>query len=557
MKNSLALQPTDPVDQTGRERVTLEVNDQRGSYRSKEDDVSKISTSIFITNFPDSFSAKELFTTCKQYGHVVDAYIPNKRSKAGKRFGFVRFINVFNEERLVNNLCTIWVGRMKFHANSVRFHRKPLNKNNHQVNNNVGAKSSSTHVYQKDMGRSGEGNSYVHVVKGINSSVAAESDLTSAMVLDDECLNSSDLSNSLMGRVKEFASLSNLKMVLNNEGFDNIKIQYMGELWVLLEFASEASKKMFHANVGVGSWFSQLIQASMEFIIEGRIVWVKIEGIPFKLWSDNTFKRIASKWGELLHIDDQDENCFHSKRLCIQTKVGKNIIESFKIIYRGKVFWIRAKEVIGWVPDFLDESDDEDDSDDGVKEGDLNVVDTGICGGDSDVEEVLETCFEERLQNDNNPEEVSTSKLENHSEDPFNIYELLNKKNDNVERENKSEHSLQYPPGYTPKDDIETHCNNVEESKKESGEFSQGGHEEEVNNVFKEIGSNKGSKDDVAESVCSGHFKKSVTPHTGGSILNLMEELVKMGQTMGYNMDGYVNNMTEIIESQGVKEGYR
>ncbi|GJW58097.1 nucleotide-binding alpha-beta plait domain-containing protein [Tanacetum coccineum] len=100
-----------------------------GSHKSKEDDVSKISTSIFITNFPVTFSAKDLFNACKQYGYVVDAYIPIKRSKDGKR----------------------------------------------------------------------------------------------------------------------------------------------------------------------------------------EIVWVEIEGIPFKLWSNNTFKRIASKWGDLLHIDDQDENCFHSE----------------------------------------------------------------------------------------------------------------------------------------------------------------------------------------------------------------------------------------------------
>ncbi|GJS67976.1 nucleotide-binding alpha-beta plait domain-containing protein [Tanacetum coccineum] len=521
-----------------------------GSHKSKEDDVSKISTSIFITNFPVTFSAKDLFNACKQYGHVVDAYIPIKRSKAGKRFGFVRFINVFNEERLVNNLCTIWVGRLKLHANSVRFHRTPLNKKNHQPNNYVGVNRRSTHVYQKDMGQSGVGNSYVQVVKGNNTSVVAESDHTPTLVLDDECLNTSDLSNSLMGRVKEFASLSNLKMVLHKEGFNNIKIQYMGELWVLVEFDSEASKKLFHANVGIGSWFSQLIQASKDFTIEGRIVWVEIEGIPFKLWSNNTFKRIASKWGDLLHIDDQDENCFHSKRLCIKTKVGKNIIEAFKIIFRGKVCWIRAKEVTGWVPDFLEESDDEHDSDDDVNEGDLNAV-------DSDVDEVLETCFEERSQNYNKPEELSTGQKENHSKDPFNIYELLNKKKDNVESEDKSEHSPQYPPGYTPKDGIETFCNNGENSKKECGEFSQGGHEEGVNDVFKDIGSNKGSKDDVAESVCSGHFKKSVNPRTGGSILNLMEELVKVGQTMGYNMDGCMNNMTEIIESQGVKEGFR
>ncbi|GKA47967.1 hypothetical protein Tco_0740925, partial [Tanacetum coccineum] len=204
-------------------------------------------------------------------------------------------------------------------------------------------------------------------------------------------------------------------------------------------------------------------------------------------------------------------------------------MESFKIIFRGKVSWIRAKEVTGWVPEFLDESDDENDSDEGSKEGDLKVADKGICGGDSDVEEVLETLFEERFQNNNNMEEMSTGQKENHSEDPFNIYTLLNKNKDIAERENNSDQSLKYPPGYTPND--------------------------EENNVHKENSSNKGSKEDVAESVCSGHFKKSVTPRTGGSILNLMEELVKVGQTMGYNMDGCVNNMTEIIESQGVKEG--
>ncbi|GJZ11662.1 RNA-directed DNA polymerase, eukaryota, reverse transcriptase zinc-binding domain protein [Tanacetum coccineum] len=58
-----------------------------GSYRSKEDDVSRISTSIYVSNFPESFSAKDLFHSCKQYGHVVDTFIPSKRSKDGKSCG--------------------------------------------------------------------------------------------------------------------------------------------------------------------------------------------------------------------------------------------------------------------------------------------------------------------------------------------------------------------------------------------------------------------------------------------------------------------------------------
>ncbi|GKB04360.1 nucleotide-binding alpha-beta plait domain-containing protein [Tanacetum coccineum] len=44
-----------------------------GSKRTKEDDVLKISTSVFVTNFSEQASAKDLWNACKQYGHVVDA----------------------------------------------------------------------------------------------------------------------------------------------------------------------------------------------------------------------------------------------------------------------------------------------------------------------------------------------------------------------------------------------------------------------------------------------------------------------------------------------------
>ncbi|GKB31504.1 hypothetical protein Tco_0870905 [Tanacetum coccineum] len=67
----------------------------------------------------------------------------------------------------------------------------------------------------------------------------------------DDVLTSRDLSKTLLGRVKEFASLSNLKVVLKNEGFDEIKLQYMGELWVLLEFPSSKIKELFQENRGL------------------------------------------------------------------------------------------------------------------------------------------------------------------------------------------------------------------------------------------------------------------------------------------------------------------
>ncbi|GKG01362.1 hypothetical protein Tco_0306067, partial [Tanacetum coccineum] len=128
---------------------------------------------------------------------------------------------------------------------------------------------------------------------------------------------------------------------------------------------------------------------------EGRIVWVEVEGIPFKVWSGNTFNRTAAKWGELLDFDDQEDLYFHSKRLCIYTKLRLNIFENFKIVYRGKVCWICAKEVPGWILEFLDDSDDESQSEVGINDHEHLGHDKHSCGEDNDVNEVVETLFDE------------------------------------------------------------------------------------------------------------------------------------------------------------------
>ncbi|GJX66186.1 RNA-directed DNA polymerase, eukaryota [Tanacetum coccineum] len=132
----------------------------------------------------------------------------------------------------------------------------------------------------KEAGTFDSRNSFVNVLKGTN--MVKETDSSPVIVLEEDCLNSKDLSNSLIGRVKDVGSLSNLKKVLCNEGFDNIFVRYMGELWVLLEFDNTKAKELFRDNVGVGSWFSVLRQASHDFTPEGRIAWVKCIGFELK-----------------------------------------------------------------------------------------------------------------------------------------------------------------------------------------------------------------------------------------------------------------------------------
>ncbi|GJW77123.1 nucleotide-binding alpha-beta plait domain-containing protein [Tanacetum coccineum] len=260
-----------------------------------------------------SARAKGLWNACKQYGHVVDAFIPNKRSKAGKRFGFVHFIKVFDVERLVGNLCTVWIGRHRIHANAARFHRPKGSTSSHQP-------------AMKGKIRNGE------------------NDSKPVLVLDDSCVNTQDYSCCLNGKVKEVGVLENLKVALGNEGFTDIDLRYMGGLWVMIAFDS--------------------VEAKEKFLLSTGFTMVEIEGIPLKVWNENTFIRIASKWGTLLNVENLEKENYHCKRLCVLTKSMSHIFESFKINYKGKTHWVRAIEIPGWTPDLDDQNDEESDSED-------------------------------------------------------------------------------------------------------------------------------------------------------------------------------------------------
>nr|GEW74944.1 glucose-methanol-choline oxidoreductase, FAD/NAD(P)-binding domain protein [Tanacetum cinerariifolium] len=124
----------------------------------------------------------------------------------------------------------------------------------------------------------------------------------------------------------------------------------------------------------------------------------------------------AKKWGDLLDIDDQEDTCYHSKRLCIFTKMRSNVFETFKVIFQRKEFWIRAKEVPGWVPEFMEESDDESIFKEEMPDMEGGMPENNVFGESNDPDAIAEIVF---------TESVGLNGMQ--SADPFNIYDLLNK----------------------------------------------------------------------------------------------------------------------------------
>nr|GEV78470.1 RNA-directed DNA polymerase, eukaryota [Tanacetum cinerariifolium] len=362
--------------------------------RSYSDQTRLISKLIFVTNFSDNTTAKDLWEVCEGYGSVVDVFIPNRKSRSGKRFAFVRFIKVDDVDRLVENLCTLWIGRMHLHANVVRYDRPPISSSRPNV-----APRSSAKPVPKFSGNGAP--SFVSVLKG-NPNTINHISTSPATVLDDECLVERDLDNF------------------------QVRIVYLGGLWVMIELPSIDTKRRFMKHVGVASWFNQIRMAQSDFASRERIVWLDIKGVPLHAWSRPTFFKIGSRWGEVLELEDNKDDCFAQKNDDMSKKV--------------------------------------------------NMED------ESDIEGVFETIFGDQV--DTSGHELKQNSLRNEKEtssDPFNLYSLINKR---VKGETTSglDPDLRFPPGFTPVD----HLNKRE----------------------------------------------------GGSLLEVIDDMIKVGQAMGFTMEG-------------------
>nr|GEY93703.1 hypothetical protein [Tanacetum cinerariifolium] len=177
-------------------------------------------------------------------------------------------------------------------------------------------------------------NSFASVLNAGNHKPVMSSEPSPAIVLDESCVSEKNLSCSLVGKIKDINALSNLYVILANEGFDNVSLTYLGSYWVLINVESISSKEKLSKHVGVASWFIGSFQPAV------------------------AFAKIVFLCGSLANMDAEDDSSLPFKKVCVVTNHNTYINDKIKIIIKGQLYWIRVKELNAWIPKFIDEGSD-------------------------------------------------------------------------------------------------------------------------------------------------------------------------------------------------------
>nr|GEY28145.1 hypothetical protein [Tanacetum cinerariifolium] len=227
-----------------------------------------------------------------------------------------------------------------------------------------------------------------------------------------------------------------------------------GGYWVLIKSNSLASKEKLIKHAGVSSWFSELGHANNLFVSDVRLVWTAIDGLPMFAWNKEAIAKIMFPWGALAAVDTVDDDSLPYRKFCV-------------------------KKLEAWSPEFDDE----------------------FCDTSS---------IEESVENNDAELNEKVHVQEAHFADPFEIYNLLNKK---VTKEANQDDDPSHPPGFTPKDDD-----------------AKG--EEEAGNSVNQFAYSGNSLNNGGSRVQSG-VNRSFSLKLRGSIMDVIENLVDIGQTMG------------------------
>ncbi|GJX76532.1 RNA-directed DNA polymerase, eukaryota [Tanacetum coccineum] len=321
-----------------------------------------------------------------------------------------------------------------------------------------------------------------------------------------------------------------------NEGFQGVETKYLGGLWVMFEFKDKNVRDKFLIHEGILSWFSMLNIWNDKFVVAERLIWLEVEGVPFGAWNNDSFKKICSRWGEVLFVDDTDSTNRFSIRLCLKSTHASLIFASIVATFKGVSHVIRVRELCSWTPNFnLDDMINEDEESVGTHNDNND--------GDS-LEDVEEESVEDLLANENKGEQENREHIQQednvdsekvNESDPFDLASLIAKRTaacNNV----KGSTTLKYPPGFT---------------QTEEGELK-----EDLSDVCKPLeqdGDSEGSNKYDGFSMQSSQTKDSEVPkkYVGISILKQMEDTIKVGTALGFNMEGCQDTLTKIIADMG------
>jgi hypothetical protein len=294
--------------------------------------LDKVTTSFFITNFPNDATTGDLWKLFLSYARVGEVYIPKKLDKRGRRFGFVKFKEVQEVEVLANSLKDVWLGSFKLWINRSRFARS-------ESKEGMSPKAPQRSLLEPTQAKPGR--SFRSVLVGGSS--MSVSRVIKVPVNEALC---KELKGSMVGLLAREKDVRRIQTTLFMEGFGSVLVTSMGGNMALLRSPVEGDieRLLKSKNECLQYYFSEMKPWNPGLLAVQREVWIQVYGIPLHIWGEELFKLVGNKLGVFMDYDEATARMasFDVARIKILTTTWAFLDVNMKVEVEGVCFdlWV-------------------------------------------------------------------------------------------------------------------------------------------------------------------------------------------------------------------------
>ncbi|GKV41639.1 hypothetical protein SLEP1_g49143 [Rubroshorea leprosula] len=347
-------------------------------YGGFEKKVYNQATPFFFTNFPEDWTFEQMWKTFNRLdgGRVIEIECPKKRDRLGRRFGFVRFLEVKDTGELERKLNQIQIAGIKLQANKPRFGKTWHEKQHHWNTENI------RRGMVKDDAEWQQKKSYADAVKGMTAENKVHGmrrgHFHGAEGRDHTKTNSANeqrrwrwkpkiqpqawtgmelkvnkeeyqwLEKCFVGTVHSITLIPTLQEKFYMEGVFYCKIRAMGGRLVLLEGNEYEDLKELVENGKdwLGNWFEEIKPWSPNMVARERFASIRCLGLPLHTWKTDFFQSLGNLWDTFVSVDDSTskKKRLDVARFLLSTPVTESISKSLSIKVNGIIFTVKFSE---------------------------------------------------------------------------------------------------------------------------------------------------------------------------------------------------------------------
>ncbi|GKV10568.1 hypothetical protein SLEP1_g21912 [Rubroshorea leprosula] len=377
------------TDQVQRRRGDGNIRQEgcRQSFGGYDWKIYNQATAFFFTNFPEEWNYEDLWRLFSKYGRIYSIYSPEKRDRFGRRFGFIRFLEVKDKKELERQLDQIWIGHTKLRENIPRFKEEDRNgkkeskpkigMQNHPdsrpVNNQIQGGSERRWGSRKVEPH----RSYADVLRGSRNTRPMAEHRGNPRTKHSEKPNRREwqkknndqewtgfefnvkeedyswLQGCYVGQAHSVEIVPCIQERFYMEGYFACKLKAMGGKLVLLESEDKDELKdlVENASYWLGQWFKEIKPWSPCMVANERFVWIRCTGVPLHSWGPTFFSTLSCIWGKFITLDESTskKKRFDIARFLICTPVMDSISKKLKVKINGtvkKALWQELKSLV-------------------------------------------------------------------------------------------------------------------------------------------------------------------------------------------------------------------